>query len=392
MREVTVVGGGLAGLVAAITAAEAGASVVLLEAQAKLGGRACSASGPFVANFGPHALYKGLSNWHWLKQRDLLPATVTPRATSVRFYASGRMHKTLPLSLLRALPLIFADAPNDQDFRSWLSAKLGERNAALLSGYAGVLTFHHDPGSLSAAFVAERFRWVYLPPSIRFVKGGWSQLVACLQRRLGELGVRVKTGERVRDLPEPPVIVASELSQARALLGDETLRCDGATAVLLDIGLRSRRCDPGAVIDLDRGALVERFSAWDKSLAPPGCELIQAHVGISDSEQADRGIAHLENLLDKAYAGWRERVVWRRRQLSSDRSGAVDLPGRSWRDRPAIDRGGGVFLAGDMVAAPGFLGEVSFTSAQQAAQVAVRWKPSVSSVALPAVAKGRLAI
>ncbi|MGW7790566.1 hypothetical protein ACWGKX_24110, partial [Streptomyces tricolor] len=45
------------------------------------------------------------------------------------------------------------------------------------------------------------------------------------------------------------------------------------------------------------------------------------------------------------------------------RTGAVDLPGRSWRDRPAVDRGDGVYLAGDQVAAPGVLAEVSFNSA-----------------------------
>ena len=49
------------------------------------------------------------------------------------------------------------------------------------------------------------------------------------------------------------------------------------------------------------------------------------------------------------------------------RSGALDLPGSSWRDRPAIDRGDGVFLCGDQVAAPGCLAEVSFASAIEAA-------------------------
>ena len=53
------------------------------------------------------------------------------------------------------------------------------------------------------------------------------------------------------------------------------------------------------------------------------------------------------------------------------RSGALDLPGTTWRDRPAIDRGGGVFLAGDMVAAPGLLSEVAWASAVEAAAGAV---------------------
>ncbi len=53
------------------------------------------------------------------------------------------------------------------------------------------------------------------------------------------------------------------------------------------------------------------------------------------------------------------------------RSGALDPPGTSWRDRPAIDRGDDVYLCGDQVAAPGCLAEVSFASAIEAGSLAV---------------------
>lgn len=57
--------------------------------------------------------------------------------------------------------------------------------------------------------------------------------------------------------------------------------------------------------------------------------------------------------------------------MATGRTGAVDLPGTSWRDRPAVDRGDGVYLAGDQVAAPGALGEVSFTNALEAVSLAL---------------------
>ncbi len=53
------------------------------------------------------------------------------------------------------------------------------------------------------------------------------------------------------------------------------------------------------------------------------------------------------------------------------RSGPLDYPGTSWRDRPAIDRGDDVYLAGDMVAAPGLLSEVSWASALEASRLAL---------------------
>jgi hypothetical protein len=53
------------------------------------------------------------------------------------------------------------------------------------------------------------------------------------------------------------------------------------------------------------------------------------------------------------------------------RSGALDFPGTTWRERPAIDRGDGIFLCGDQVAAPGCLSEVSFGSAIEAGTLAL---------------------
>jgi hypothetical protein len=87
---------------------------------------------------------------------------------------------------------------------------------------------------------------------------------------------------------------------------------------------------------------------------------------IRPNESADDATRRLERLLDLSFEGWREHVVWRRRQVMNRRSGALDLPGSTWRDRPAIDRGDGVFLCGDQVAAPGCLAEVSFASAIEA--------------------------
>ena len=66
---VTVVGGGLAGLVAAVTAAEQGARVRLLEGHAGLGGRGRSSPAPFVANDGPHVLSADGAAWAWLRER-----------------------------------------------------------------------------------------------------------------------------------------------------------------------------------------------------------------------------------------------------------------------------------------------------------------------------------
>jgi len=374
MQQVTVIGGGVAGLTAAITCAERGASVRLLEAHETVGGRARSTDGPYKANLGPHAIYTGGVLWNWLSARDLMPPLARPVLTGVRFHYEGAVHRRPPLSLIPpGLRLRGRMAPVDQDFRSWVTDHGDARTADLLSSLAGVYTFHHDPGELSAAFVWERTQRLLLSarPPARFIAGGWGTLVDALERRARSLGVAIITGERVDALPDAPVIVALELRDARRLLGDETLEWPSGHTVCLDLGLRERHGDPWAVSDLQSSGWVERYSAQDPSVAPGGEQLVQAQMPIRPDESADDAASRLERLLDASFDEWRARVTWRRRQVMDGRSGALDFPGSTWRDRPAIERGGGVLLCGDQVAAPGCLSEVSFATAIDAGTLAL---------------------
>jgi len=375
MTDITVIGGGLAGLTAAITCAEGGASVRLFEAHASLGGRARSTDGPYKANLGPHAIYSGGVLWDWLTARGLMPPLARPLLTGVRFHYDGAVHRTPPLSLIPpSLRLHGRMAPVDQDFRSWATDHSDARTAAFLSSLAGVYTFYHDPGELSAAFVWERTQRLLLTaqPPARFIVSGWSRLVDVLERRARELGVVIVTGERVDSLLEPPVIVALELRDARRLLGDASLQWLSGRTVCLDLGLRERRGDPWIVSDLESAGWIERYSAQDPELAPAGETLVQAQLPIRRDESIADAATRLERLLDACLEDWRGRVTWRRRLVMDGRSGALDLPGTTWRNRPTIERGDGIFLCGDQVAAPGCLSEVSFASAIEAAKLALR--------------------
>ena len=157
----------------------------------------------------------------------------------------------------------------------------------------------------------------------------------------------------------------------RRLLGDQSLTWLSGRTVCLDLAVREHGGDPWIVSDLESAGWIERYSAQDLSLAPAGEQLIQAQMPIRPDESVDDAAARLDRLLELSFEDWQGRVTWRRRQVMDGRSGALDLPGTSWRDRPAIDRGDGVFLCGDQVAAPGCLAEVSFASAIEAARLAV---------------------
>jgi phytoene dehydrogenase-like protein len=373
-NPVTIVGGGLAGLTAAIACAEGGAPVRLLERSGALGGRARSSDGPYRTNVGPHAFYKDGPFWAWLAERNLLPPYRGVPLAPVRFRWQGKLRRTPPLGALpTVLRLRGREAPVDMDFRTWAASHTDETTAAMLAAAAGVYTFHHDPGELSAAFVWRHTVRIFLspPPPARYFVGGWAALVDSLEGRARELGVSIETGHAVDEVPAAPTIIATELDTARELLGDDSLRWLSGRTVCLDLGLRHRRGDPFVVSDLDEAGWIERFSAADSTLAPAGEELVQAQMPIRPQESVEEAAARLEALIDASLPQWRERETWRRRQVMDARSGALDLPGSSWRERPAVDRGDGVFLAGDMVAAPGLLSEVSWASALEASRLAL---------------------
>jgi phytoene dehydrogenase-like protein len=315
--------------------------------------------------------------WPWLRERDLLPPHVRSPLSGVRFRWRDDIRRVPAVgATVAALRLRARSAPDNISFRGWAASQVGEEAADQLARSAGILTYYHDPGELSAGFVWEHLVRGLLsaPPTARYPVGGWTTLVELLSERARSLGVEIRTNARVGELPEPPVIVATELADARALLGDDSLDWLSGHSVCFDLAVEHRRGDPFAVVDLQEAGWVERFTAADPSLAPEGEELIQAQMPIRPGESAASASDRLELLLDASFDGWRERETWRRRQVMKGRTAALDPPGKNWRDRPAIDRGEGVFLAGDMVAAPGCLSEIAWASAIEASRLATAMK------------------
>jgi phytoene dehydrogenase-like protein len=389
VKDVTVIGGGLGGLVAAITAAEGGASVTLHEAHRTLGGRwrstpvrrkaEANPSGvqrEYRAHEGPHVIYRDGPTWAWLKERGLLGVTCRVPVGAIarfRFWHEGRVRRVPPSGFLRALRLSGRlDVPVDRSFRAWASKLVGEEAAEMGASASGVGVFHHDPGSLSAAFVAERLSRVYsLPPPASYRQGSWGAMFSDIGAYAQKLGVTIELGSRVSSIGSGITIVATELESARVLLGDDSLDWPSGGTALLDLGVKRDRHDLFVVSDLDSCGWMENFTVPDPTIAPAGEHLVQMQMPIDSQASKADGVARLEMIADQALPGWQERTTHRLESLANARTGAVDFPGASWRDRPAIDRGDGVYLVGDRVAAPGLLSEVSLSSGVRAAQLAL---------------------
>ncbi len=374
--HITVVGGGLAGLTAAVACAEAGALVTLHEAHQTLGGRAQSTEPPFVANDGTHVFYADGEPFRWLQRRGFVQPFTKPTPAELarfRFRYQDRLKAMPPRALLRMIVKRQKQAPVDEDFGTWATRHFGPEAAKVAAGLVGVITYDADAAQLSAAFVWERFLRATAPrwPVVRYITGGWGRVIDRMAAHARSLGVRIELGSRVDVLDSRPVIVATSLDAARTLLRDDTLRWESGRAALLDLGLKADRNDVFVVSDLDEGGFLERYSMPDPTLAPPGHSLVQAELPMRTGESQAQALSRLERLADLGLPGWRQRVTWRREATANRRTGALDRPGFTWRNRPAVDRGDGVWLAGDSVAAPGLLSEVSVHSALAAVRAAV---------------------
>jgi hypothetical protein len=172
----------------------------------------------------------------------------------------------------------------------------------------------------------------------------------------------LKVGDEAAErMPDGPTILAVPMRAATRLLGAAPAGAgEGTTTALLDLGLVRRRTDPYVVSDLDAPGFCETFTVADPSLAPAGQHLVQTQAGMRPDETLDAAVARLEALVDSAYTGWRARETWRRRARIIDETGALDLPGCTWRDR--------VWLVNDRVAAPGLLSEVTHHAALDAVE------------------------
>jgi len=365
--NLTIVGAGVTGLTAAIEAAEHGWPVTITEAHPSLGGRARSLADPFRANVGPHAIYIDGTWWAWLESRGLTPTIVkAPRYASL--VRAGSRTGPWPPELSDAIAVLPAEAPIEEPFRAWLLRYVDARMAQAIIGVAFIFTFDHDPGRLSAAFARQGLRRA-LAGGARYVVGGWSNLIALLAERAASLGAQLHTKTRVHALPAGPTILATSLAAARQLAGDRSLTWPSARVATVDLGLRVRSGpDWFRVMDLDDRIYAARYSLADPTLAPPGHELIQIAAACSARERKTDAERRVQRLLDQTWPGWRAAVRWQRSCVRTHCTGAIDLPGTTWRDRPAINRSTTLAVATDQSAAPGLLAETAITAAQLAVQ------------------------
>jgi len=416
---VVVVGGGLAGLVAATSVARTGRSTVLFEKAREPGGRArTQIEAGFRWNLGPHALYAGGAAARVF--RDLKVSFVGAKPPANGFVIDRGTKHTLPAGLvsllstryfglgakletaklLSGLPRVDAGALARVSVGEWLRREIAHDDVRRLVAALFRLSTYANSSEQSAEAAVGSFQSA-LARGVFYLDGGWQTLVDGLRTAAVEAGARIETGarvtavlhdERVRavrladgsEIPCEAVIVTGSPGDAAALpeRADMTPLTTWAAAArpvraaCLDVGLsRLPVAAANFALGIDEPIYASVHSAVAKLHDGAGLVVHVAKylpVGEDGDPRADE--RQLEGVLDVLQPGWRDVVVARRFLPDLTVSHAlVTASGGSLAGRPgpAVPGVRGLYVAGDWVGCEGLLADASVASAAEASRLVV---------------------
>ena len=420
-KNVIIVGGGLAGLSAAVFLARAGRTVTIFERRRYLGGRAVThLRHGYRFNLGPHAFYRNGLGWNVLRELGIPVRGGIPKPRGVAILG-GEQYKlpTNPWSLLttsifgpktkaKAAMLLLRIRRIDpkpyasMTVREWIDANASEERLRQVLEAMFRLATYSDRADLQSASAA----LAQLRLAIRgvvYVDEGWQKIVDSLHSAAVASGVNFVTSSRVVSvhhdggsvrgvelgglevdvrndtmslampdmtdpdkgtlIPAETVLMAVDPSTARELAPDLDWPTSSAvTAACLDIAL-SKLPEPRNTfaLGIDKPLYYSVHSKWAQ-LTPKGGALLHAMKYGEGTE------GELETLVDEMQPGWRELIVHRRFLPAMTVSNALVEPeGRSSRMR-AVTPVRGLYVAGDWVDEGGILSDAAFASARAAAK------------------------
>ncbi len=404
--RVAVVGGGIAGLVAATRLARGGLPVTLFERRREPGGRATSVEREgFRMNMGPHALFRRghfaatlaelgvpfsgpvnpvLPDLFEDGQVHLLPASPVALMRTTALDAVGKVEFG---ALMGAMLMIDPATRDHETVEDWLSTLRSERARRAVRTFARLTSYANAPDQLSLGAWLRQL--AVTRGGVVYVDGGWQHLVEGLQQVALQAGVDLRTGAAVRRVdvqhgrvaavdgeafdavvlalpPKPAARLAPDSAALRAVAE----RLVPIRAAVLDVGFDAlpvpeRRGCIG--IDVPTYAIVHSDPA---GIAPPGKVLMTTAWYRAPGDEADRR-ADLEAYLDGIQPGWRQAALFTRYLPSPTVSYALPraadggLAGRPPARVPDVE---GLWIAGDHVGPRGMLSDCAAASAADAAE------------------------
>ena len=399
--DVVVIGAGLAGLTAAVTAQAAGASVVVLEGQ-EPGGRArVTERDGFTFNLGAHALYVGGEAMDVLHRLRIRPQGSPPPLRQYRLLHEGELHlmpagpgsllrttalrprsKMALAALLARLPKLDPSALAGRSVDEWIGdLDLRDDGAAVFRALLRIGTYADDLSTFDAGAAAQQLQRA-AAKGVIYLDGGWAQLIDGLRRR-----VDVRSGIKVRAVADAGVVetdagtlharsvvvAAGPPAACAAVLPADPHWGDVGEplyAAALDVGVRGVP-SPGYVLGVDAPVYGTTQSPPARQ-APEGDSVVAVLRYGTRNATDDR--AQLEAWLPHLGVA-PEAIVTSRFLARMAVVGAAPLARNGGlAGRPAVTATGvdGTFLAGDWVGPQGHLADAAFASGAAAGRAAAR--------------------
>lgn len=409
--DIAVVGGGISGLVTGLTAAEFGATTVIIDAHA-LGGRARTTDRDgFLLNTGPHALFLRGHLQQFLAARGLSPSGNAPPGKRVRLLRHGQLQTMglspigivttsvlRPRSKVRAASL-FARLPRMKTNQfvgvPWQEFLGNEADdvAGLLATIVRTATYVNAPERFDAGAALDQLKLALA--GVRYVDGGWHTIVDSLTTAFESHGGTVVTGQPVSSIVAgDTVTIETSLTSISAkavilagLAPDTVGRIvnsgipdqagSSVRAAVLDLALN--RVHDGVVFGIDEPLYLSPHGPTAR-LCPAGCGLVSLmrYVPDGDVVQAEDGgneldLNRLVRLAEQVGISSNDIVDQRYLHRLVVAHGFPEAGGGGMDGRPTIDSLGidRVLVAGDWIGPNGQLADASSASGESAARRAI---------------------
>lgn len=413
--DVAIVGGGIAGLTAAIYAAKAGKQTVVLEQQKQMGGRAITTKKQGVYfSLGGHALYRGeayetfrqfglrleetspVTNAHgiWKNQLHVIPTSLSSLIQTPLLSWKGKLELAKWLTKLKTMD---TSSFNQMSVRDWIETHLDDSMLRhLFYSLLRTSSFVAAPDLAIAGPVLKQLQSA-INKGVLYLDKGWGSLVEKLRAQASRLGVNLLTGQKVATIEHQDqqvtsirladgaiveasnVIITTPPSTTHKLVPHaEKTTLDSwvkqaipVTVACLDVGLRQLAEPKNQLIyGLDQPIFYSNQSRPGKPraaiMSDDGTQLVILFKYLGPQTDAEQDKRELERVLDLTQPRWRDHIV--AKQFLPKMTVVYDFPHmkRITNPGPSVPEIRGLYVAGDWASHGELLVDASVASAKRA--------------------------